>query len=124
MRAVFILMFACLSSSAVETHTSKGHSFFCYLRRLGISEKEVLESKGKHWLSVGEGKSKFVAEAAKRGVNAVALDTTPQQLPYHDGEFDRVVSVWLVDHYFDPKNLNDPETGKKALSEMIRVTKV
>lgn len=114
------------------------HGFYDYLRRLGISETEVVTAKGKKWLSVGEGKSNFVAEAARRGVDSYALDALvknpfapersqiglAQKLPYKDQEFDRVVSVWLMDHFFDPKSFNDPETGKSAILEMVRVTKV
>lgn len=114
------------------------HGFYDYLRRLGISEQEVVSSKGKKWLSVGEGKSNFVAETAKRGVDSQALDAViknpfapqrshiglSQKLPFPDGQFDRVVSVWLVDHFFDPKTFNDPEGGKQTLKEMIRVTKI
>ncbi len=114
------------------------HGFFDYLRRLGISEKEVLEAKGKKWLSVGEGRSNFVYEAAKRGVDSQALDAVvrnpfapdrttiglSQQLPFPDQSFDRTISVWLMDYFFDPKAFNDPANGKKSLLEMVRVTKV
>lgn len=114
------------------------HGFFDYLRRLGISEKEVLESKGKRWLSVGEGRSNFVFEAAKRGVDSQALDAVvrnpfaperttiglSQELPFPDQSFDRTVSVWLMDYFFDPKAFNDPVNGRKSLIEMVRVTKV
>ena len=114
------------------------HGFFDYLRRLGIPEKEVLEAKGKRWLSVGEGRSNFVSEAARRGVDSQALDAVvknpfaperstiglSQHLPFPDQSFDRVISVWLVDYFFDPKAFNDPESGKQSLLEMIRVTKM
>lgn len=146
---LFICYFSLLASATVsnDKYTAdyiKGqvkildHGFYDYLRRLGISEQEVNDAKGKKWLSVGEGKSNFVAEAAKRGVDSRALDALvknpfapersqiglAQKLPFKDQEFDRVVSVWLMDHFFDPKGFNDPQTGKAALIEMIRVTKL
>jgi hypothetical protein len=127
------------SSQYIQSHSPvTGRDFFDYLRRLGISEQEVLNSKGKLWLSVGEGLSNFTAEAAKRGVETTALDALvinphapqrskiglAQSLPFTDQKFDRVISVWLMDLFFNPKHFSDPETGKLSLLEMIRVTKI
>ncbi len=115
-----------------------GHGFFDCLRRIGISEKELLSCKGQKWLSVGEGKSDFIAQVSKRGIDGHALDAViknphapershlglAQSLPFKDGEFDRVISVWLIDYFFSSKVFNDPDGGKKALQEMVRVAKV
>ncbi len=115
-----------------------GHGFYDCLRRLGMNEKDVLNAKGQRWLSVGEGKSDFIAEISKRGIDGQALDAViknphapershiglAQALPFKEGEFDKVVSIWLMDHFFSPKVFNDPEGGKKALNEMLRVVKV
>ena len=115
-----------------------GRSFFDYLRRLGISEKDVLAARGQKWLSVGEGNSDFTKEANSRGVDSWALDAVvknphvpeksviglAQKLPFPDNSFDRVVSVWLIDHFFNTQGFNDPAAGKLAILEMIRVAKL
>ncbi len=127
------------TASFIHDHSPiTGRNFFDYLRRLGIPEEEVLSAKGQRWLSVGEGKSDFTAEAARRGVDSHALDALvlnphapersrlglAQSLPFNDGNFDRVIAVWLMDLFFSPQHFNDPKTGRAAIQEMIRVTRV
>lgn len=148
MRAALILGWVLLCVPAFSVQYTKeliekvtpvtDQGFFDYLRRLGISAKEVENAKGQHWLSVGEGHSDFTAQAAQRGIDSQAIDAlvinkhapersrlgTVADLPYKNGEFDRVISVLLIHSFFDPKGFNDPASGNKALSEMIRVTKV
>ncbi len=111
--------------------------FFDYLRRLGIAEEEFVKAKGQKWLSVGEGHSDFTAKAAERGIDSLAIDAlvinkhapsrsrlgTVRDLPYRDQEFDRVISVQLIDSFFKKDGFDDPQTGETALREMIRVTK-
>ncbi|OFZ81424.1 MAG: hypothetical protein A2583_15000 [Bdellovibrionales bacterium RIFOXYD1_FULL_53_11] len=109
--------------------------------RLGMTESEVLASRGQRWLSVAEGKSDFISESVKRGVDGYSVDvavregTTPgrhalayaQKLPYKNEIFDKTLSIWLIPHFFKNStgfNMFNPKAGRQAIVEMIRVTKI
>jgi len=50
-----------------------------------------------------------------------------QNLPFLDAYFDKTVSVWLVPHFFKAtagSSMFNPAAGRKAIAEMIRVTRV
>lgn len=112
-----------------------------YARRLGLGGRDVGALRGRKVLSVGEGNSNFTSEMAKRGVDSQSVDALvvnphapnrsiiamAQELPFKDQEFDATVSVWLVPHFFRPtagSSMFNPEAGRQAIKEMLRVTKI